>query len=420
MRTRPVLPRRWGTLRPHQEAVLRRLLTSRALLLCWWMRAGKTDPIAMVSTRRAPTLVVTLKEACTVWDEALAHLKHPDYDVVNYESVHRYARVAGSYRSIVLDEVQRLRNHRGAFYHHVATIARKTPYRYAATGTMFDRDLLEVFGYWRILDDGAAFGTSHSAFLQKWGRLENPRSPHPKWTLHPALKDKFLERMRPLLDIRRQGAEDTRDPAVIVTRYPITSHQRATIAALRSRTALPFFDGDNAEFPFAVILTKIYQACSGFLIDTPTSRTTSFDTPKWDHLRELLTSRYPGRRVVVWVRYIHERERILHALCGSRKALAYTPDALARFRRGECDTLVAHPRSAGAGIDMSCADACVYVSEADSGIDAAQSQARMQFYGDQTRKETVFMLAKGVTETEALRKRMSHKTKTMEEFYAKT
>ena len=386
------------TLRPRQEKLLPTLLRADHFMLLWQMRMGKTLPSAIaVAARCDRPLIIAPPKVVPVWHEHMKLIEYQDHTIVSSgilspkekEENGKIVKIPNpklsallkkKFDGVVIDEIHQFRKD-SARTNVVRKLVKGLDFRLGLTGTPFDRDLNEIFYPWMILDDGDLLGTSKKKFHQAYCMKEDPYNKFSPWVFQPGMKQILETALSPNVD--RHFPDSIKSPKVNLHRFTLTREQSEYIRDLREGNEIEFFQGDDIEFNAGVIREKVFQVCSGFMIhtiyyderDEKGERIVKrgITTKKWTKLRRLV-HRLEGRGVV-WVRYIEEYQCVLDTLSKYR-IKKYSASNLEALNKNKLDILVAHPRSAGVGVDISCADWAIFVSETPSNID--QSQARMR------------------------------------------
>ena len=386
------------TLRPRQALLLPTLLKVDHFMLLWQMRTGKTLPSAIaVAVRCENPLIIAPPKVVPVWYEHLRLVSAENYTIVSsgilspreetvdgkLKKVYHpklTALLSKTFDGIVIDEIHQYRAD-SSRTKVVKKLTRNVPFRLGLTGTPFDKDLNEIFYPWMMLDSGDLLGTNKATFHKAYCMKDDPYKKFSPWVFQPGKKEILLTALKPNID--RHFPDSIKAPNIKLHQFGLTQEQEEYVEDLREGNEIPFFQGDDIEFSAGVIREKVFQVCSGFLLhtiyyDERDEKGTKIvkrgiTTRKWIKLRRLV--RKLEGRGVIWVRYVEEYNYVLDTLKDYR-IKKYSASNLEALKKGKLDIIVAHPRSAGVGVDISCADWAVFVSETPSNID--QSQARMR------------------------------------------
>ena len=337
---------------------------------------------------------------------------------MDYLERHIVSRDILSYKStdhkfdwLIVDEIHDFRDwsKRSKSLYKIAKNCKK---RIGLTGTPFNNSILEYFYPLKILSHGKfckfKYSTNADKWNKYWGYTDNPMSDYPTYLLKLEKQEEFYKLLLEvafILDPKR-----VRPPKLKPLWYQLTEEQKTLISDLRrgrdvkfaTRTLPPVGElvhRNNAEA----------QICSGFMY---TKKGTNIITvycrsQKWEVLRDLL-NRLEGR-CVLWYNYTAEKEDLL----------ALVPEAKV-FKPGKKMTvyparLIAHPKSAGAGIDLSSYDYSIYVSLTNSYVSHRQSEFRI---ADQEKTiKTNYVLCCRDTVEEARLRKLYNREREHIEFY---
>jgi len=111
---------------------------------------------------------------------------------------------------------------------------------------------------------------------------------------------------------------------------------------------LPFADGDIDAGSAGILVNKLLQLCGGCVYDE-NGGVKEFHSVKLDKLEQLIEEAN-GRPVLVFYAYRHERERIMAKF--PEAVDIKEENAVTRWNAGEIPILLAHPASAGHGLNL--------------------------------------------------------------------
>ena len=396
--------------RPHQQEVLPFIIERDHSLLLWGMRSGKTYAAACAcKLRGGMALVVCPAKVVPVWEEALARFGVPAELIVSAGLLSSPAegareklkrRLIGvKFSSLVVDEIHFYRDS-SSRTKLLISLARKIPWRLGLTGTPFDSNLLEMFYPAQILDQGALFGTSRMRFYLEHGVPKRPNCRLSEY--RPRDEGALRAKIEPMVS---RFLPDLDHPEAEILLYKLQPRQIRMIRALAVsrkesvlRDRVREFGPASLDWKPPNLRQKAEQVRSGFYLDGEVpGETGSFakkvcDSDKWRALQSAVDR---GERTIVWIKFKHEYLLALGALRGMN-ALTFSEANLRLFREASSGALICHPRSAGCGIDVSCADKAVFASETASAVDNAQAAARLlapKEGGRNKRKKLVYLLA---------------------------
>ena len=219
------------------------------------------------------------------------------------------------------------------------------------TGTPAPNGIEDLWAQIYLLDQGARLGRTLTCF-RDWGFVYNPYT-------HEYAPKKGAEKAvwEAIKDICvSMSAEDYLDmPDCVTVDVPVTLDEAAAKAYKRmEKDMLLEVDGDMIEASSAMVLTgKLLQLCNGAIYDTDGSAAHVHDC-KAEALTEL-TEALNGQPALVFYNFRHDVPRIRMALknAGVERVQELTTEYAVRdWNAGNVDVLIAHPASAGHGLNL--------------------------------------------------------------------
>lgn len=378
-------------------------------LIVWLMREGKTAPVVRFidSMKTGDCLVICPPQVIPVWK---AHIKdwsrnkNVDWRVTSdgilssddSPAVIR-KRIGDHWDYIIIDEIHRFR-YFSKRLKMLDWISRNAAMRLGLTGTPFDSNLAELYYPLQWLSDYTFFGTENEritnkqVFYQIYCQVANPGSKFPQYEIHPRVKDDFMKEVKEVSDIYKSGKVNP--PTHEVVNYSLTPRQASMIDKVMNleETGVDIIDDTLADMNTANIHDKVRQLYGGFYLhegDIPYE----CSSLKWYEVAKLI-QKLGGRRIVIWYRFRREGHYIIKTLPHLYKMDTFTQESLEKFNRDEIDILIAHPASAGAGVDISHADYSIFVTHSPKWTEVMQAFYRLAKYGDQNRKKIFHMVAR--------------------------
>ncbi len=281
-----------------------------------------------------------------------------DVLVINYDNIQWLSEQAPGVDAVVFDELTKLKDPSGKRFKALDKLIKDINIRWGLTGSFTSNGLEDVFGQCKIVDQ-SLLGRSKGAFLQQYFFCAN--RDYQDWVPKPGSLDAVMERIRPSVFLLEPGEyKDTLPPLHIV---PVActmdlreyrKMKRDLMLDLGTATAV----AANA----AVVTGKLQQISAGFVYETTKTpipdRPGKFkvvQTPHWlsthklDALSDLLDENQHDNTLIF---YWFQEE--LDAL-KSRFPNAATLDekgAVERWNAGRVPILLAHPASAGHGLNL--------------------------------------------------------------------
>lgn len=391
------------------------------------MRSGKTLPVCDRLSKLPPktkVLVVCPPQVVPVW-----HAEWKAYKTGNVPRLHvissgkllpKHREAIGrDWDVIVADEIHDYR-HFSKRYQTLEWLAKNAWMCIGLTGTPIDRWLSELYYPLTWLSGGTFFGKyiSKDVFHKEYCTPVNIRlGKHSPMEIRDDLRETFMAAVG---EVSHTWANPLVEPPTHeVWEYPLTQHQKHLIAMVMEgiRPPHPFYKPDMAGMKKMHRKGKGRQLYGGFMIDEKSDVMPDFcATWKWFSL-SLLVARIGYKRLVVWYTFsqeVIEIEDTLEQVFGAR-VKTYTQKALEAFRRDEVDVLICHPKAAGAGVDISHAESCIFVSRCANWTALMQAFYRMAGWS-QGGKTVYHMVANHPMDKDDYGK-MWEKAQATEEFY---
>jgi len=357
-------------LHPYQEIGVLHLRAHPRAGLFLDMGLGKTaTTLRALTPAHLPALVVAPRRVVDlVWPTEMA-LWRPDLklgrdiDVVSRDSLHRVTD-PGKYRTIILDELSSFKNRSSNRWKLARKITDQAPHVWGLTGTPAPNGLQDLWAQMYLLDKGQRLGTGVGAYrarffrqglrrkdgtFQVGGRLPNGAMPHLE--LLPGAADTIYGLIEDIcLSMRAATLLDLPPATVNVVPVQLPPQVRQRYRTLKKNLTADFslLGGSVLTAANAAVATaKLSQLTAGIIIDE--QQVTRLHTEKLAALQEVVDGT-GGSPVLVFYRFREEAAMIREAF--PKAATLDDPDIMARWNAGEVPLLLAHPASAGHGLNL--------------------------------------------------------------------
>lgn len=236
--------------------------------------------------------------------------------------------------------------------------------RYILTGTPAPNGLLDLFGQVYILDQGLALGRFITHYRQNYFVPTGYQGYD--WKPKPDAEKEIYDKLRPMV-LRMEAADylelpDRIDNTVVV-QLPDKARRAYTEMELLFLTALD--NGEAITAPSAAAVgVKLRQLANGAMYRniearvearTESEEWVAYHDAKLDALDEIVEAQQ-GRPVLVAYEFDHDaariRKRFPKAQFLADAKGRRVEDMIASWNRGEIEMLVAHPASAGHGLNL--------------------------------------------------------------------
>lgn len=350
---------------------------------------------------------------CNLWKhrkDTPETLPEANVYVINYESVDKIPTwLLKKFKLVILDESTKIKNFKAGITKFFLRNKKLWKHRLVMTGTPAPNNLLEYWSQMAFINP-KILGENYYRFRAInfyqtgfGGYLWKPSADLQQNIGRMLSKQAYVVKKKDCLDLPPQTFESRKYTMPPRLRKCYDQMLKANITEVRGRPVL----GANE---MAKIM-KLRQLTAGFVVDA-TGKTISFNDGKLRLLKETLEE-IGDHQVIVWVQFHAEIKQIKDAFPDCR-VLAGTENAsdkeqtIKDFQAGKIRLLVAHPRSAGHGLNFSNCSYAIYFSLSYSFEEEKQSQDRIHRIG-QTKKTTyLYLLAdKSIDEViyKALRKK---------------
>lgn len=347
------------------------------------MGLGKTAiSLSALQPRHLPALVVAPKRVAEeVWGEEVS-IWRPDLtlQVAAGTPAHRAAVLAGDadivaicrnnvadleevvksgkYKTLILDELSGFKG-RGKWWKSLRKTRRYVDYVWGLTGTPGD-DLIGLFPQILLLDGGERLGTSITAFRNRYfiPAKQMNNGIVTEWEPRPGARGRILQLIEDLcLSMSTEGKVELPPVTHNVVRVPLPPRAKKIYNKMRDELVvnLDMIGGEVHTAANAAVLSgKLSQITSGILYpdDADIRKDASYQPihdEKINAAKEIVDG--TGSPVVIFYWFKAERERLLKAF-GAAAHTIDEPGIMKKWNAGEVPVLIAHPASAGHGLNL--------------------------------------------------------------------
>ena len=268
------------------------------------------------------------------------------------------ARKKPKYRTIILDELSSYKNRGSQRWRHANRLTKDMPYVWGLTGTPTPNSLLDLWPQVYLLDRGARLERTLTAYRTKYfapgGRLPNgiitnwTLRPHAEGIIHNAVKDVCLS-----IDQNNVKMPVQND---VYHRFDLPTKVRKAYDDMNVHFVAEVGDTLASVEHAAAKTNKLSQIASGFMYhsglvgaeESDESEITHHHMIRMEVLQSILEDAQ-GAPALIFYRFNEDRRRLLH-LDGAVDIK--TPHSVDRWNRGNIPILLAHPASAGHGLNL--------------------------------------------------------------------
>lgn len=328
-----------------------------------------------------------------------------DIHVINRENVqwlvNQYTAETWPFDMVVVDESSSFKNHSAKRFKALRKMLPAVDRMVLLTGTPSPNGLQDLWAQMYLIDYGQRLGRTMSAFRQRFCKPSGFGGY--KWILAEGSQEKIEALVSDV--VMHMSADDYLDlPDRIDLTETVTLPPAAMDAyqALEKELFLALPDGEEVEVLFAAALgNKLMQFANGAVYTDDTGRWSETHTAKLDALADLVEDN-AGETMLVAYNYKSDLER-LRKRFPEAVVLNDDQETLDRWNRGEIGMLLAHPASAGHGLNLQRGGAlCVWFGLTWNLEFYLQFNARLHRQGQDRPVRIIHLIADGTIDKRVL------------------
>lgn len=254
------------------------------------------------------------------------------------------------YDCVVIDELSSFKNSKSKRFRALKKMRPYIRRVIGLTGTPAANGYMDLWAEAYILDGGHALGKTLTGYRDQYftpGRRNGMVIYD--WDLRPGAKEKILKRLDPISVSMKAENYLQLPPFQTITKKVALSAKARTYYQRMERDLLLSIDGQTIDAVNAAALTtKLLQLSSG-AVYTDTGEPVVLHEEKMEALDQIIEEA-PEENVLVFYGYRHERERLLERY--QQAVDIREPGAIAAWKAGKIPILLAHPASAGHGLNL--------------------------------------------------------------------
>lgn len=251
---------------------------------------------------------------------------------------------------VVIDELSSFKSSKAQRFRALKAVRKYITRIIGLTGTPAPNGLLDLWSQLYLLDEGKALGRTKTSYIEKWF-LPDKRNAVTifSWKPKPGAEEEIYSRLSSCC-VSMKVADYIQLPEQLYIEHLVELPKvvKDQYRTLEYDMLLPFKDGDIDAPTAGVLVNKLLQLCGGAVYDE-NGKVKSFHTEKLKALEQLVEEANE-KPVLIYYAYKHERDRILRLF---PNAVDLTqPGAIAAWNAGQIPILLAHPASAGHGLNL--------------------------------------------------------------------
>lgn len=274
--------------------------------------------------------------------------------IVNRENVawlvDQYKRKPWPFDCIVIDELSSFKSSKSQRFRALKKIRPFVRRVIGLTGTPAGNGYTDLWAECYLLDQGKALGKTLTGFRDLYftpGR-RNGNIIY-EWKLRENAKELILDRLQPMcVSMKTEDYLELPDRLDIIRRFELSEKSKKLYRQMERNLLLEVDDKMIDAVNSAVLTIKLMQICSGAIYSEDRNAVYLHDE-KFETLDQLLEEA-EGENVLIFYQFRHELERLK-----ARYPEAIDikdPEAIKDWKAGKIRMLLAHPASAGHGLNL--------------------------------------------------------------------
>ncbi|MED1787612.1 DEAD/DEAH box helicase [Brevibacillus laterosporus] len=371
---------------PHkyQEFAIEKILDTPAVGLFLEMGLGKTvitltalEKLLFDSFEASKILVIApLRVAEDTWSresQKWSHIKHlriskilgdrkrrekaikadADIYVINRENVEWLVSTTGKdwpFDTVVIDELSSFKSGGSKRFRALRRVRPMMSRVIGLTGTPAPNGLMDLWAQIYLLDQGERLGKTITGYRDRYFDA-GARKDHIvyEWREKKEAEKNVYEKIADIcMSMKAEDWLDMPERIDRVVPVKLTGDAQLQYKKLERDLLLPFSDGDVVANTAAVLSNKLLQMANGAVYDENTS-IREIHSAKLEALQDIVEAAN-GKPVLVFYAYKHDLQRIKKAIPEARTL--DTAEDIASWNKGEIPVLLAHPASAGHGLNL--------------------------------------------------------------------
>lgn len=276
-----------------------------------------------------------------------------DIYIINRENVVwlvNYYKKKWPFEMVVIDELSSFKSSKSQRFRALKRVRPMMKRVVGLTGTPSPNGLLDLWAQIYLIDQGEALGKTITGYREKYFVPDKRNATTIfSWKPKPGAAEEIYERLKACC-ISMDSAEylDLPERLYINHEVELPDEAKEQYKQLQRDMLLPFVDGDIDAGSAGILTNKLLQFCGGCVYDENRG-VKEFHTSKLDKLEQLIEEANE-QPVLVFYAYQHERDRILQRFSEAVEIKEDT--AVKRWNAGKIPILLAHPASAGHGLNL--------------------------------------------------------------------
>ena len=254
---------------------------------------------------------------------------------------------AWDFDMLVFDESSSFKNSKSLRFRKIKTKLRETEYRVLLTGTPSPNGYMDLWSQFYLLDGGGRLGFNLSQYRNAYFTSDFMGY---KYTVKPNAPETIQNRLKDIT--LSMGAEDyleLPDKITSVLDTPLPPNLMKEYRKFEKQMIMELGDEEITAMSAAALSNKLLQFASGAIYDENKS-VHKIHELKFDTLDEIIEEN-PNDNLLIAYNYKHELDRLM-VRYPDAVVMDKEGKAVDRWNNGEIKMLLAHPASAGHGLNL--------------------------------------------------------------------
>jgi SNF2 family DNA or RNA helicase len=276
-----------------------------------------------------------------------------DLYVINRENVEwlvDYYKKDWPFDMVVIDELSSFKSPKARRFRALRKVRPFIKRIVGLTGTPAPNSLLDLWPQLYLLDQGERLGKTISGYRDRYFQPDQrERNIVYSWRLKPEAENAIHQKIADIcISMQAKDWLDLPERINNVVRIPLNPKAREKYKQLEKDLLLPFAEGDVVADTAAVLSNKLLQMANGAVYDENKGVQEIHDA-KLSALEDIIEAAN-GKPVLVFYTYQHDLARIQAHFKKATKL--ETSDDIEKWNKGEIEMMLAHPASAGHGLNL--------------------------------------------------------------------
>lgn len=334
--------------------------------------------------------------------------KEADIYIINRENIPWLVETYGKswpFDTVVIDELTSFKNSSAKRFRALKSVRDRITRIYGLTGTPSPNGYIDLWAQVYLLDGGKALEPTKGRYLRRYFNEETKYGSgghtYKSYSIKGERARRVIERRLESFCISLKAEDYVELPDLLTDEIEVilSDKEYKLYKKMERESVLELSGGDITAVNAGVVTNKLLQIASGRVYDDNGAPVTIHEA-KLETLDELIEAS-GGEPILVFYNYKHELEAILERFKGAR--VLETDKDIRAWNRGEIPLLLAHPASAGYGLNMQeGGHIIVWYSPTWNLEQYEQANARLHRQGQEAPVRVIHLIAKGTIDERVL------------------